>query len=76
MPMKNIIRHQEKELLIQYSWKDKNWHSIQITAENKKQPMEADSEFEFITEHYYGFTKKKIKPQNMKSVTPNGIATG
>ncbi|AZB27046.1 DUF2071 domain-containing protein [Chryseobacterium bernardetii] len=70
MPMKNIIRHQEKELLIQYSWKDKNWHSIQITAENKKQPMEADSEFEFITEHYYGFTKKENKTSEYEVCHP------
>ncbi|MBL3547151.1 YqjF family protein [Chryseobacterium sp. KMC2] len=58
MPMKNKICESGNELLIKYSWKDKNWHSIQITAENTAQPMESDSEFEFITEHYYGFTKK------------------
>lgn len=58
MPMKNLIHQKEDELLIRYSWKDKNWHSIQIIAENTPKPMEANSEFEFITEHYFGFTKK------------------
>lgn len=58
MPMKNLIHQKEDELLIRYSWKDKNWHSIQIIAENAPKPMEANSEFEFITEHYFGFTKK------------------
>jgi len=58
MPMKNLIHQKEDELLIRYSWKDKNWHSIQIIAENAPRPMEANSEFEFITEHYFGFTKK------------------
>lgn len=58
MPMKNSIFEKDKELLIKYSWKDKAWHSIEIKAENKLLKMKADSEFEFITEHYYGFTKK------------------
>nr|WP_315032563.1 DUF2071 domain-containing protein [uncultured Chryseobacterium sp.] len=59
MPMKNLIHEKEDELFIQYSWKDKSWHSINITAENMKKPMETNSEFEFITEHYWGFTKKE-----------------
>ncbi|MGU3376469.1 YqjF family protein [Chryseobacterium sp. M5A1_1a] len=58
MPMKSLIYEKEDELLIKYSWKDKRWHSIQITAERMAKPMEVDSEFEFITEHYFGFTKK------------------
>lgn len=70
MPMKNRIHHQEKELLIQYSWKDKSWHFIQITAENIAKPMEANSEFEFITEHYYGFTKKEEKTSEYEVCHP------
>ncbi|THV56315.1 YqjF family protein [Chryseobacterium candidae] len=58
MPMKNQIDEKGDELQIRYSWKDKSWHSIQITAENTAKPMEENSEFEFITEHYFGFTKK------------------
>jgi uncharacterized protein len=59
MPMNNKMHIKNDELLIQYSWKDKTWHSIEITAENQLLKMEADSEFEFITEHYYGFTKQE-----------------
>ncbi|MEG0927481.1 YqjF family protein [Chryseobacterium sp.] len=59
MPMKNIIHEKEDELLIKYSWKDKSWHSIQLTTDRIAKPMKADSEFEFITEHYFGFTKKE-----------------
>lgn len=72
MPMKNLIHKKEDELLIKYSWKDKSWHSIQIRAESMAKPMEADSEFEFITEHYFGLPKNKIKPPNMKYVIRNG----
>lgn len=59
MPMKNQIDESGDELLIRYSWKDKSWHSIQIMAEAIAKPMEENSEFEFITEHYFGFTKKE-----------------
>lgn len=61
MPMQNKINKNDKELMIRYSWKDKNWYSMEITAENKALPMIENSEFEFITEHYYGFTKNKSK---------------
>lgn len=70
LPMKNNIYEDGNELLIRYSWKDKNWHSIQITADNTAQPMEPDSEFEFITEHYYGFTKKDDKTSEYEVCHP------
>ncbi|WP_223599517.1 YqjF family protein [Chryseobacterium sp. GVT01B] len=59
MPMKNQIHEKEGELLIRYSWKDKSWHSIQIIADSTPKPIKENSEFEFITEHYFGFTKKE-----------------
>ena len=70
MPMKNQIYEKNNELLIKYSWKDKNWHSIKITAENRANPMVNDSEFEFITEHYYGFTKKLNKTSEYEVCHP------
>lgn len=70
MPMKNIIHQKKEELLIKYSWKDKTWHSIEITAQNIPLKMEDNSEFEFITEHYYGFTKKKNKTSEYEVCHP------
>ncbi|AYZ12993.1 DUF2071 domain-containing protein [Chryseobacterium arthrosphaerae] len=70
MPMKNLIHEKEDELLIRYSWKDKSWHSLQITAGNKAQTMETDSEFEFITEHYWGFTKNENKTSEYEVCHP------
>jgi len=69
-PMKNMIYHKDEELLVKYSWKDKSWHSIEITAENLPLKMEANSEFEFITEHYYGFTKKENKTSEYEVCHP------
>ncbi|MFC3158591.1 hypothetical protein SAMN05443633_11748 [Chryseobacterium arachidis] len=70
MPMKNKIHQKGEELLIKYSWKDKTWHSIEITAENVPLKMESNSEFEFITEHYYGFTKKENKTSEYEVCHP------
>ncbi|WP_343663142.1 DUF2071 domain-containing protein [Chryseobacterium mucoviscidosis] len=70
MPMKNIIHQKDQELLIKYSWKDKEWHSIEISAESEPLKMENNSEFEFITEHYYGFTKKEDKTSEYQVCHP------
>lgn len=70
MPMKNVIREKDDELLIRYSWKDKSWHSIEIKAVTNAQPMEENSEFEFITEHYWGFTKKEDKTSEYEVCHP------
>lgn len=70
MPMKNRISERKDELLIRYSWRDKSWYSIQITAESKAQPMENNSEFEFITEHYWGFTKMEDKTSEYEVCHP------
>jgi uncharacterized protein YqjF (DUF2071 family) len=70
MPMKNFINEKEGELLIKYSWKDKTWHSIEITAEIGQLPMVNNSEFEFITEHYFGFTKRENKTSEYKVCHP------
>lgn len=70
MPMKNIIHQKDRELLIKYSWKDKEWHSIEISAESEPLKMENNSEFEFITEHYYSFTKKENKTSEYQVCHP------
>lgn len=70
MPMTNLMQENENELLIRYSWKDKTWHSIEIKAEKEPLPMENHSEFEFITEHYFGFTKRENKTSEYEVYHP------
>ncbi|MBK1897237.1 YqjF family protein [Chryseobacterium paridis] len=70
MQMKNKIQQKDNKLLIKYSWKDKNWHSIELTAGNDALPMKSNSEFEFITEHYYGFTKRGNRTSEYKVSHP------
>ena len=55
------MRHSRTENQVskcfQYEWfKDSKWNSISMTTEKKPIPIEENSEAEFITEHYFGYT--------------------
>ena len=42
----------------QYQWKkDSKWNKISMTTEKTPQQIEPNSKAEFITEHYFGYTK-------------------
>ena len=47
------------ELSVSYAWKHRSrWHSLAVEATKTPQPIAPDSEEEFITEHYFGYTKR------------------
>ena len=57
-PMKHTIENKiENQLNIEYAWKNKDWNFLKISADAQPKTMLPNSEFEFITEHYFGFTK-------------------
>jgi uncharacterized protein YqjF (DUF2071 family) len=70
MLMSNEMNVNNDELTVKYSWKNGSWHSMQIIADSNPLPMETDSEFEFITEHYFGFTKRKNKTSEYEVCHP------
>jgi uncharacterized protein len=45
------------DLIVEYNWKKKNWNKIKVVAEKESFPITSGSEEEFITEHYWGYTK-------------------
>jgi uncharacterized protein YqjF (DUF2071 family) len=48
----------ENELNIEYSWKlNDNWNSVSVKAEISPFSFNEKSEADFITEHYWGYTK-------------------
>ena len=52
-----IIENKNSNTFI-YQWKnDKKWNTIQLETTNILKEIEVDSEAEFITEHYFGYTK-------------------
>ena len=46
-------------LTVSYSWRHRGvWHSLAVEADVIPQPIAPGSEEEFITEHYFGYTKR------------------
>jgi uncharacterized protein YqjF (DUF2071 family) len=55
--MKHTWATDHDSLSVRYHWKADQWHSFEITADKKVREMIAGSEEEFITEHYWGYTR-------------------
>ncbi|MBW1657604.1 YqjF family protein [Flavobacterium quisquiliarum] len=52
-----IIENENTNTFI-YQWKnDKEWNTIELETKNIPEEIKVDSEAEFITEHYFGYTK-------------------
>jgi hypothetical protein len=55
---------------VSYSWKhQRQWHTLSATAQLQPEAITADSETEFITEHYWGYTQVGPKKTNEYRVT-------
>jgi uncharacterized protein len=61
LPMHHSWETKEEALVVNYGWKKKNWNSFQVTAEKEPVAITIGSEAEFITEHYWGYTKQGEK---------------
>jgi len=58
MPMKHEINNDLDKLQVEYFWKfKKNWNHFKLLADPEEKPIHSGSEEEFITEHYWGYTK-------------------
>jgi len=57
MPMKHRWQTHRDQLHVEYKWKQNRWHSFSVTAEGNLQDIRVGSEEEFITEHYWGYTR-------------------
>ena len=56
MPMKNHWSIGNNEIGVRYEWKAEKWNSLEVNAAMQSQTIDAGSEAEFITEHYWGYT--------------------
>ena len=60
LPTRSSIVHSPGSLDVQYAWKHRGkWHSLAVEAAPGQQPIAAGSEEEFLTEHYWGYTKRR-----------------
>lgn len=58
LKMRHSRIENEDSKLFQYEWKkDSKWNSITMTTGKIAIPIELNSETEFITEHYFGYTR-------------------
>jgi uncharacterized protein YqjF (DUF2071 family) len=59
LPVRHSIVANPGVLTVSYSWRHAgNWHSVAVEADPIPQPIAPGSEEEFITEHYWGYTKR------------------
>ncbi len=60
LPMHHAIKQDEDKLHVSYGWyKAPRWQGFHVTAVGSPSPLVAGSEEEFITEHYWGYTRQK-----------------
>lgn len=57
MPMNHIWTSIDEEITVEYKWKKRQWHSFKVVASNQSNLLVNGSEEEYITEHYWGYTK-------------------
>jgi len=57
MPMSHSWAISENRLSVEYKWKKNQWNSLKIVTDNQPSEILPGSEEEFITEHYWGYTK-------------------
>jgi uncharacterized protein YqjF (DUF2071 family) len=58
LPMKHQIDHVDLKLSVEYSWRrGRKWESLKMSATGESQIITAGSHAEFITEHYWGYTR-------------------
>jgi uncharacterized protein YqjF (DUF2071 family) len=57
MPMKHSWLTDQDALEVEYCWKKRRWNTFKVNASPNPVLIEIGSEEEFITEHYWGYTK-------------------
>ena len=55
--MKHNWAPNEDQHAVSYSWKTSVWNTFSVVSEAKSQAITTNSDGEFITEHYWGYTK-------------------
>jgi hypothetical protein len=57
LPMEHTWKDNNNTIEIEYRWKNSEWNSIKVIADNSLNDFKEGSEEEFISEHYWGYTK-------------------
>lgn len=57
MPMRHSLVESDDTLTVEYGWKKGEWNSLKVVADKTPVDIQPYSEEEFITEHFWGYTK-------------------
>lgn len=57
MTMSHSWTTSEDNLTVEYKWKKGRWNSLKVITDKKASLIQDNSEEEYITEHYWGYTK-------------------
>jgi uncharacterized protein YqjF (DUF2071 family) len=59
-PMRHAIREESGRRSLQFEWREgETWNGIRASTTGPAEPLVAGSEAEFITEHYWGYTRQR-----------------
>lgn len=59
LPMRSEVTNRDGKLQTRYEWRRSNrWERLSLSSHGKAQEINAGSHAEFITEHYWGYTKR------------------
>ena len=65
LPMEHTWSSENNQRTIEYRWrKDNRWNSIKVWASIENSKIRANSETEFITEHYWGYARVNRQKSN------------
>jgi hypothetical protein len=60
IPTRHEISYTKDTVTASYTWKLANrWHALSAIASSQPQPIAPGSEEEFLTEHYWGYTRRR-----------------
>ena len=57
LPMEHVWSTSGDSITAEYKWKKKGWNLLKVIADGTPRQIVSDSEEEFITEHYWGYTR-------------------
>lgn len=57
MPMRHSWTTSDENLTVEYRWKKERWNTLRVITDTKASVIQDNSEEEFITEHYWGYTR-------------------
>jgi uncharacterized protein YqjF (DUF2071 family) len=57
LPMRHAWVQEQGQLTVRYGWKKERWHQFEVTTGDRAVEITPGSEAEFITEHYWGYTR-------------------